>query len=101
MTEDEARAKTCCGPEGCGHKSSAGSWAQYARDGGTYSEHQVAALTQLAIANAPRVCIGSACMAWRRDTRPISGYIAQDGTSVVTQRGPDPEHGYCGLAGRP
>ncbi len=43
MTEEEAKAKRCCGPMGCGSAAP-----------GT-TDH----------ADGVRFCIGSACMAWR------------------------------------
>ena len=61
MTEDEAKTKLCCGPL------------------------QVATQMVQHLNNIPAKCIGSACMAWRRDYEEDS--LGKDG--------------YCGLAGRP
>lgn len=50
MTEDDAKKKRCCGPEGCG-------------------QLRFVELTRV------RFCIGSECMAWRCATASIrSGY---------------------------
>lgn len=72
MTEEEAKAKRCCGPEGCGERN-----------------HQDLTRQdqQFAIMLLPRFCIGSACMAWRERY----GGVGNDAH----------RQGFCGLAGEP
>ena len=64
-TELEASVQGCCGPTTCGRRDSAGD----------------------------RVCVSSACMAWRWAERMIDGP-----DSYVSEPAPK---GYCGLAGLP
>ena len=81
MTEDEAKTKTCCGPDGTG----------YANDQPF----------------AARWCLASQCMAWRLTETSVTvdgvGKIVPDQTAW----GPGyrqkniPNGGYCGLAGAP
>lgn len=68
FSEDEAKAKRCCGAVGCGQQ-------QWGVDD-----------------NQPliRMCIASACMAWRWDILPMVGAPDQD---IAAKRG------HCGLAG--
>jgi hypothetical protein len=74
MTEEEAKGKRCCGPEGCGEPG---------KTHGPYY-HRVG-----------RVCIGSACMAWRK----VMEYTTDiNGDRIETR---DTGAGYCGLAGNP
>lgn len=40
------------------------------------------------VAGGPKNCIGSACMLWRWDVEKC-------------RKGPEVDHGYCGLAGKP
>ena len=72
MTEDEAKTKRCCGPEGCGDSADSGS--PYYDDIG-------------------RCCIGSKCMAWRWEMTPIRA-------AEVNARGDAKAKasGHCGLA---
>ena len=101
MTEDEARGKRCCGPDGCGDEGNE-------RDG-------------------RRWCNGSACMAWRWEITPTEQqeHRYEVGTESETLKSPEGdgwqifnimrwancttvrwqrtiphEHGFCGLAGR-
>ena len=77
MTEDQAKTKRCCGPEGCGdyiHKDT----------------------------SQERYCIGSQCMAWRStidaaDATTQKEYVELD----LLYPGPETISGYCGLAGKP
>jgi hypothetical protein len=75
LTEQEAKAKRCCGPEGTGR-------VERGRD-----EHPI------------RCCIASHCMAWRWHV--IEEEISRDEwrRTIVEKRG-KPE-GFCGLAGVP
>ena len=64
LTEEEAKTKRCCGPVGCGKILNPGP----RRFG--YQSTGPEERTGLAVASAfaaDRVCIGSACMAWRWD----------------------------------
>ena len=80
MTEEEAKKKRCCGPDGCG--------SPFFDGYGT------------------RTCIGSACMAWRwdgqanvgpsKDRLPWVEGNERDGYTPVAER-----RGHCGLAGEP
>lgn len=71
MTEDEAKTKACCGPEGCGEEMpptdviTAGHFVRHSGKEG-------------------RFCIGSRCMGWRW----ITGHLIDT-------------DGYCGYAGKP
>ena len=67
MTEQEAKTKRCIGPADCGRPVEISKRMTNAGD--TLTERI-------------RVCIGSACMAWRRD---VYGN----------------DNGWCGLAGKP
>ncbi len=78
MTEEEAKQKRCCGPEGLGIP---------------YGSVEVCHDDATPLVFAPiRWCIGSECMAWR--TRPAG---------VKSVKHPDGEDttGFCGLAGPP
>ncbi len=66
VTEKQASEMRCCGPSGCGEQPDGG------RTGG----------------NAPRICIGSACMAWCWDVGMYNGV-----DSYVSDPGPT---GHCG-----
>jgi len=91
MTESEAKTKTC-------HKT----LVPIEMPGGGIGPYFV---------QAPKPCIGSACMAWRRLSgpgveyhtfTPREHYMGRDygGELVVNVMGDDaPEEGYCGLAG--
>jgi hypothetical protein len=70
MTEDEAKQKRCCGPEGCGFTDP----------------------RQDDCLNGERWCIGSACMAWVVTAR--AGQSIPDGTSLIWNKH---NEGYCGL----
>lgn len=111
MTEEEAKTKRCCGPEGCG---------EYVRPIAYLSEPG-GPVVQLP--GQPRICIGSACMAWRHDTTTVNPfdevrawqrpagddwYLAQEHTMDILplwRRSKPAEqlmpHGYCGLAAQP
>jgi hypothetical protein len=88
MTEEEAKTKSCCGPVGCG-KRGRNDYSDYLNNPSGPEERQAAIIA--AAADAPRTCIGSACMAWRwyPDNR-------QDFTGWEEHR-----IGWCGLAGKP
>ena len=88
MTEDEAMAKRCCGPTGCG-------FGRAIR--GTLNPDGTCSANYLEV----RFCIGSACMAWRK-----TGQIGIRPDGVKTDRDPDGltkwiDAGHCGLAGKP
>jgi len=75
MTEDEAKTKRCCGPEGCGFVGN----------------------------DKERYCIGSQCMAWRwiKIDRDYKFGPADDEGKMKVLSSPITEYGYCGLAGKP
>ncbi len=76
-TEDEAKAKVCCGGSGCGTVRT--------YDDGTYRVH----------------CLGSACMAWR--WHAWTEYVPDPETPnhfTANVRVSD-THGFCGKAGMP
>lgn len=89
MTEDEAKRQQCIGPRNCG---------------------QVIRTGSLDPDNFPRLCVGSACMAWRstsslfaRDLEsgrerhvPAGGYYNVHKEEAFYRR----DGGYCGLAGK-
>jgi hypothetical protein len=74
VSEEEAKTKRCCGPGGSGER------VKLSRD------HLF----------ADRICISSACMAWKRAVhapdRDEHGML----TGTVTE---SKTHGYCGYAG--
>ena len=83
VTEKEAKNKRCCGPDGCGDKPAIG----------------------------PRLCIGSACMAWRHhfETVRVDNGDRTTNEAWLKARGTDAEfeveerylgRGFCGLAYR-
>jgi len=78
VTEEEAKTKRCCGPNGCGRL----------QDDLSGSPD-----------NAPRYCIGSACMAWRH--APVSFTQVNDNGKTVQIEGRSYTDFYCGLAGKP
>jgi len=82
VTEDQAKTTRCCGPNGCGE----------VRD-------DMRGLPD----NAPRYCIGSACMAWRWELTDRGHRVFQTkGLEVLIQEAaPNKLTGYCGLAGKP
>lgn len=80
MTEEEAKTKRCCGSDTCGVCSTT-----------EKIEMQNGSVVHVAL----RMCIGSACMAWR--VTPQSTEIKENGR-VQTTIAPT---GYCGLAGKP
>jgi hypothetical protein len=107
MTEDQAKASRCCGPEGCGQ---AVGGLQQAMSGGAIG--------------SIRLCIGSQCMAWRWAKAPgemasMGGGCANGDLPEVTAltqhatkgdllswsllrpRAAEHATGYCGLAGKP
>jgi hypothetical protein len=81
MTEEEAKTKACCGPSYCG--KIVDRWREMNRNDESYLRTN-------------RVCIASACMAWRwewekgdmNDQAPEQWRVS---TTI----------GYCGVAGRP
>lgn len=88
MTEDEAKVTQCCGPEGCGY----------------FNEEPRPA----------RWCVGSACMAWRRQKlseprakiEAIKDHRAAHNSTLIEAKNAveagwtdAPTEGYCGLAG--
>ena len=83
MTEDEAKAKACCGPW-------AVNWAGKLQPGGEASRAQL--------------CIGRSCMAWRGTVtddfkcRAEAAY-RQQGSHLSP--GASDLDGFCGLAGQP
>ncbi len=84
MTEDEAKTKWCAHAVASHTNPRSGF-----DDGKTPKVH---------------ACIGSACMAWRWDY--AGAVIAFDGMIPVEQlermkRQATPQHGFCGLAGKP
>lgn len=77
MTEDEAKAKRCCGPAGCGET----------HDTMQHKQSLYMAAVEIhaaSVALLPRFCMGSACMAWRWND------VRDWGQKSV---------GYCGLRG--
>lgn len=96
MTEDDADTMRCCGPEGCGERRIA--------------QTPLLDDSEMPDANAPRYCIGPACMAWRWS---MASQIGTHG--AAWEKGklvwPDAENakqskvslpssqGYCGYAG--
>jgi hypothetical protein len=88
MTEDEAKTKGCCGPVGCGHQD-------FERN--TYIDVQNSSIGNTVMKTTAfpigtRVCIGSACMAWRV-TKAVYA-TREGGTETVSG-------GFCALAGKP
>ena len=82
MTEDEAKTKWCPFARVVSDTAAADSPAnRYPGD-------------EDANAGTTNACIGSACMAWRRNTRTYARIGGGYGQTVST-------HGYCGLAGKP
>ena len=84
VTEEEAKTKRCCGPEGCGSI-------------GRFAPPQPVPTGVLGVGysiNGPQLlysmCIGSACMAWR--------WFGVVSTMLVDVNLPPPKHGYCGYA---
>ena len=74
MTEDEAKTKRCCGPEGCGdyiHKDT----------------------------QRERYCIASECMAWQATDNECTNPTHDPNSTVVYVPTFVPA-GYCGLAQR-
>lgn len=118
LTEDEAKTKRCCGPEGAGRvefpERQRGAWRDYTPQDGIHVS-EIPAYTQLAMRMAPRFCIGSACTAWRwnieheawdgaKGPPPADWKIMRwryrdrhDPMMDVEVFGPT---GYCGIAGR-
>ena len=111
VTEEEAKTKRCCGPEGCGsigrfvppslistmpHGGTFGSGGGFGGPGGS-SDSGSGQLRSM--------CIGSACMAWRWYYEP--GQSRYEGVAKSEHGGigpkwgpPNPEGmGYCGYAG--
>jgi len=80
MTEDEARQKRCCGPEGCGYPNGL--------------DTVLAAESTIEIPT--RYCIASECMAWRC-SEVWTGKEEADGHPMDTTKDSN-THGYCGLA---
>ena len=88
LTEDEAKTKRCCGPEGCGYT------------------HTSATSTRA----GERYCIASACIAWRWGQKRNPDWKPDHSGMMWPSPHPDDrpathirdtEHGYCGLSGRP
>ena len=88
VTEEEAKTKRCCGPEGCGKANSD-------------DMNKISALcvemrplppeaVAWALKQADQMCIGSACMEWR--------WFGVVSTMLVDVNLPPPKHGYCGYA---
>ena len=90
MTEEEAKTKHCCGPEGCGSREE----NKFGYPKPTASNSELLRYT-IGSTMMPRMCIGSACTAWRKLKRRESQ------TSQVDNRTTWIETGYCGLAGAP
>lgn len=98
MTEDEAKTKRCCGPDGCGTLVG-----------------NPAAKNDIALPVLIRVCIGSACMAfrttWESKEQPAGmdapgpEWVADrewgHGGAVTHRKVWKRRVGWCGLAGRP
>jgi len=86
MTEDEAKIKRCCGPEGCG------------KPDGYDSVHN--ATSEFLMKVPRRYCIGSMCMAWQwnQGKDNVRQYVDDNGLLIV-ESGRE-GMGYCGLASR-
>ena len=95
VSEEEAKTKRCCGPEGCGEREGRPEHKHALR----LSAIEVEAAT---VALMPRMCIGSACMAWRwaqkpnPDFQPMSAWPTLPHANLYLE---DRERGYCGYAG--
>ncbi len=101
MTEEEAKTTRCCGPEGCG---------RVIRTDVVYDAANVNAIGFTTV----RVCIGSACMAWRsylvaHEILPVGETPQREGMSPVGGRIKSPRGDvqewsrhdvFCGLAGK-
>ena len=87
MTEEEAKTKQCCGPEGCGQPMA---WEPSQSMGGVGGQMKP-------MRGFKRLCIGSACMAWRWDKQevnlPSRPALGENVTTLAI--------GHCGLAGAP
>jgi hypothetical protein len=93
MTEDEAKTKGCCGPVGCGHQD-------FERN--TYIDVQNSSIGNTVMKTTAfpigtRVCIGSACMAWRWIPRTRAGGVNEGYADIPAS----PTAGFCGLSGKP
>jgi hypothetical protein len=76
FTEQEAKTKRCCGPEGCG---------VYPVAMGTSEKYM-------------RFCIGSMCMAWRKVDQIGIGPNGEKRDRDLDGRTRWVDRGYCGLA---
>lgn len=88
MTEAEAKNVQCCGPEGCGKVRSL---EPFYNTFGDVAVHQII-----------RVCIASACMAWRK----TGAAKVENRRGQLVDRDEDGTgrwhyDGFCGLAGKP
>jgi hypothetical protein len=81
LTEEVAKTKRCCGPEGCGGETTDNLYIEV-------SGHR------------SRLCIGSACMAWCFATVVTKGEIPSSQTKPDWTVTEDRSRGYCGYAWR-
>ena len=91
-TEADARTMRCCGSEGCGRAA------------------PTVAIDGEVVGHEPRMCAGSACMAWRwapDETKFSDSSVVKHPHYRVTPMQDSPGHfinepeGFCGLAGKP
>lgn len=85
MTEEDAKTKFCCGPDGTGTPRAM-----------SYN----AVKDRMEPVGHLRMCIGSACMAWRT-IRAGTGSMTTTGPYSVVSTIYLEDGGYCGLAGDP
>jgi len=79
VTEEEAKTKRCCGPVGCGEADAEVLTLAVKTFTGDYEA------LQRAINFVPRMCIGSACMAWQWET-PAPKVVERVGWCGLAQR---------------
>lgn len=107
MTEDEAKTKACCGPEGCGAYN-----PENVHITRTFRPDNTSTVSLEGVGPGfQRLCIGSACMAWRIETperyeeREQQWLDAKEDASVqggaMNEPFQDKPEGWCGLSGDP